>query len=466
MSRREDQPDASSDREDPALEQLWLGLARGDAALPEVLEVPAGRVARGSVTPPASKSVSHRYLNLALLCDREMTVENPLAADDIALLTQALIACGVKVERLREGVHLVPSSATRAAAEPRRIECGNAGTMFRFFTATLTTLPGVFVLDGTPRLRERPIAPLVDALRALGAGIEYLEDDGHAPLRIQGQTLRGGRCQLDASSSSQYLSALLMAAVRAAAPIEIEVQALTSEPYVAITLAALENFGLPVPTHSQGCWRVAPSQAQVLRGGPGRVRVESDLSAAAYPAAAAAITGGAVTIRGVDARSVQGDRRLFEVLAAMGARVRWTDDTLVVEGGPLRGVTADLSDIPDQVPTVAAVACFAGSRTRIDNVAHLRVKESDRLAAMAIELGKAGFLVEERSDGLTIEPAIAAERGPGVVAPCAIDAHDDHRIAMSLALVGLRRPHLSVRDPIVVGKSYPGFWHDLASLLF
>lgn len=440
----------------------WRALARGEDALPEILEVPAGCVAEGAITPPPSKSISHRYLTLALLSGREITVENPLQAEDIDLLSRALSACGVKVEAVNAGLHLAPAPAVaRDLGATTRIECGNAGTMFRFLTATLTTLPGVFVVDGTPRLRERPIAPLVDALRSLGAGIEYLSAEGHAPLRIQGSSLRGGRCRLDASSSSQYLSALLMAGLRARESIEVELQALASAPYVGITLEALRSFGLRVPREARGVWKVEPMGPSELLHGPRRVRVESDFSAAAYPGAAAAITGGRVLIRGVRRDSAQGDRRFFDVLQAMGASVQWQGEQVVVGGGALHGVTVDLCDIPDQVPTVAAVACSAGSPTRIDNVAHLRVKESDRLAAMSIELKKAGYSVEERSDGMTVEPGPIHDREP-----CEVETHDDHRIAMSLALVGLRRPLLRIRSPSVVGKSYPGFWRDLAVLLF
>jgi 3-phosphoshikimate 1-carboxyvinyltransferase len=448
-------------RHQAELDAFWRELAQGRAPLPAALEIPAGRVARGEVTPPPSKSISHRYFNLALLTGRAITVERPLAAEDIALFARALEVCGLGVERGADWVRITPKVDLEQPAE-RTVECGNAGTMFRFLTATLSTLPGRWVLDGTPRLRERPIAPLIAALRALGAEIECLERVGHAPLRIRGGSLRGGRCQLDASSSSQYLSALLMAGLRAKEPIEIEVQALTSHPYIAITADAMRAFGFPLQPARAGRWRSEPMSLAAAARAPERVRVEADLSAAAYPAAAAAITGGQVSIRGIRADTAQGDRRLLEVLAEMGSHVRWLEDGVEVKGAASVGVDLDLSDIPDQVPTVAAVACFARSQSRIRNVAHLRVKESDRLAAIAVELSKAGFSATEQSDGLRI----TGLRNGVAVAPISIDAHDDHRIAMSLALVGLRRPGLSILEPTVVGKSYPTFWRDLASLLF
>lgn len=431
--------------------------------------IPAGRRARGRVTPPSSKSLSHRAFNLALLAGAEVVVERPLQADDIAHFLAALQALGQGVEerydaegRLLE-VRVTPGPPPAGA----EVYCGAAGTLYRFLVATLAALPGDWRLDGVERLRERPVGPLLAALRPLGAEIESLGTggDGYAPLRIRGRRLRGGRTTLDAGASSQYLSAVLMAALVAEGPVEIAVDALTSAPYVDLTLNMIERFSGRVEARAEG-FRVLPGLTA-----PARVRVEADASAACYPAAAAALTGGEVTVAGISASSRQGDRGFLDLLAEMGAEVAWGGDGEGGEGvtvrgtGGLRAVDADLSAMPDQVPTLAALAPFARGVTRIRNVPHLRLKESDRLAAMARELGRVGAEVEELADGLVIPGKWADGTPPATAEPCRVDSHDDHRIAMSMALVGLARPGVAVSSPGVVAKSYPGFWRDLAALV-
>jgi 3-phosphoshikimate 1-carboxyvinyltransferase len=331
--------------------------------------------------------------------------------------------------------------------------------VLRFLTAALAALPGDWRLDGTPRLRQRPVGPLVEALLELGAEVEFLGEEGHPPLRLRGGTLRGGRARLRAGESSQYLSALLMAGLRAPRETEIEVESLTSAPYVELTLAAIARCGGRVERPSPGRFRVVPGLA-----GAETLRVEGDFSAACYPAAAAALTGGRVELVGLEPFSAQGDRAFFELLARMGARVRPLGEAIeVAGGGRLSAVDADLSTMPDQVPTLAALAPFAAGTTRIRNVPHLRIKESDRLAAMAGELRRLGAEAAEEADGLTVRGTWAA--APPPAGPVIVDPHGDHRIAMSLALVGLRRPSTAVRDPEVVSKSYPDFWRDLEGLL-
>jgi 3-phosphoshikimate 1-carboxyvinyltransferase len=432
---------------------------------PDPREVPAGRTARGRVAPPPSKSVTHRYLNLGLLAGAQaragsgggaaLVVERPLDAEDTRLFLAALPSLGFDVEASPGAVRLAP----RGAGGPLEAEifCGNAGTMLRFLTAALTAIPGRFRLDGTPRLRERPVGPLVAALRRLGAVIGCPGREGYAPLEIEGGTLGGGRTALDAGESSQYLSALLMAALAAPAEVTVEVGALTSEPYVGMTLAAAAAFGGQIEAEG-GRFRVRPS-----RLGAERLRVEGDWSAACYPAAAAALTGGEVRIEGMAADSRQGDRGFLDLLAAMGAAVAWSDGGVTVRGGELRGIDADLSAMPDQVPTLAALAPFAAGTTRIGNVPHLRIKESDRLGAMAAELRKLGAEVEEGPGSLAIPGIWHGRRA--TAGPVTVEPHGDHRIAMSLALVGLRRAGVRIAAPEVVGKSYPGFWEDLESLL-
>jgi 3-phosphoshikimate 1-carboxyvinyltransferase len=417
--------------------------------------IPAGVRASGRVRIPPSKSVTHRYLNLALLARQPLTIERPLFAEDTRLFLAALGRLGFRVEEGPEEARLEPAGPPAGEVE---VFCGNAGTMLRFLVASLAAVPGRFRLDGVPRLRERPVGPLVEALRRLGARIEYLGRPGFVPLAIAGGTLGGGSTSLDAGESSQYLSALLMASLRAPAEVTVEVGALTSEPYVEITLAAAAAFGGRIERQGERAYRVWPSPLQA-----DRVRVEGDASAACYPAAAAALTGGVVTLEGLAPDSRQGDRRFLDLLAGMGVEVGWSGGDLTVRGaGGLRAVEADLSGMPDQVPTLAALAPFARGTTRIFNVAHLRIKESDRLEAMATELRKLGAVVEEGPDSLTI-PGLWADREPPGDA-VTVEPRGDHRIAMSLALVGLRRPGVSVASPGVVAKSYPDFWRDFEGL--
>jgi len=423
--------------------------------------IPSGRQARGRVRVPPSKSITHRYLNLALLARRPLIVERPLLAEDTRLFLAALARCGWTVEERPEEIGLEPPGGA-GPHPPTEIFCGNAGTMLRFLIAALAALPGRWLLDGVARLRERPVGPLVEAMGRLGAEVRYLGSPGRVPLEIAGATLGGGVTGLDAGESSQFLSALLMAGLAAPRPLTVEVTALTSAPYVEVTLAAARRCGGRIETLPAAGgklrYRVIPGLLP-----PARLRVEGDASAACYPAAAAALTGGSVLLEGLTADSPQGDRRFLELLARMGAEVDWSGDEVTVRGGPLQAIEADLSAMPDQVPTLAALAPFARGTTRIRNVAHLRLKESDRLSAMATELRRLGAEVEEGTDRLDITGTWW--QAPPPHDRVAVDTHGDHRIAMSLALVGLRRPGVVIESPQVVAKSYPAFWQDFLGLL-
>jgi 3-phosphoshikimate 1-carboxyvinyltransferase len=425
----------------------------------ESREIPSGRKASGRLRVPSSKSLTHRWLNLALLSRRPMVVERPLLAEDTRLFLAALGRCGFRVEESGDDVRLEPGEPPAGEVE---IFCGNAGTMLRFLVATLAVVPGRWRLDGVPRLRERPVGPLVESLRQLGARIEYLAAEGYIPLRIEGASLGAGTTFLDAGESSQYLSAVLMAALRAPGEVTVEVSSLTSGPYVDVTLGAVEAAGGRIERLGPKTWRVHPSDLRVDRAW--RARVEGDWSAACYPAAAAALTGGKVHLDGLARDSRQGDRGFLDLLLEMGAEADWKEDGLEVRGtGKLKGIEADLSTMPDQVPTLAALGPFAAGQTRIFNVAHLRIKESDRLEAMATELRKLGAEVDEGPDSLRI-PGVWSDSNPPSD-PVLVDPRGDHRIAMSLALAGLRRPGVVIGSPEVVAKSYPGFWKDLEMLL-
>lgn len=416
------------------------------------VEVPWGRRVSGELRVPPSKSVTNRALNLALLARRPLTLERPLLAEDTRAFLTALEVLGIAVERVPEGVRLTPGATPDSAA----IDCGASGTMARFMTASLSGLRGAWHVDGSSRLRERPLGPLIDSLRDLGARIDCLGKDGCLPLAIDGGELQGDVVSVDAGASSQYLSALLMAATRARAPVRIEAAGLTSAPYVDLTVEVMGHFGAHIARPAPDSWTVGPGLSS-----PSGYAVEGDLSAACYFAAAAVLTTGRVELTGLREDSRQGDRRFLGLLARIGAAVEWpAPDRVAVTGGErLVGIDVDMSELPDQVPTLAAIAPFAAGTTRIRNVAHLRIKESDRLAACAVELRRLGAVAEELPDGLTVPGVWAREEPPAN--PAEVSSHGDHRIAMSFALVGLRRPGVRIADPAVVSKSYPAFWEDL-----
>jgi 3-phosphoshikimate 1-carboxyvinyltransferase len=413
-------------------------------------------VARGEVTPPSSKSLTQRYLNLALLAGGPMRIGSPLLSADTMHFHRGLEVLGWTIRATPGAWALEPPNRSVRQAE---INCGASGTMLRFLTASLATVPGRWRLIGTERLAARPIAGLVDALRGLGAEIDRLEKGAALPLQILGGTLRGGECELDATPSSQYLSALLMAAVRAPRPVRLTLRGLTSLPYIDLTLAAMARFGVAVEPESAAVFRLSPTSYR-----PQDVEVETDVSAACYFAAAAALTRGDVLIHGVRRDTNQGDVAFLKLLDEMGAVVRWEEGGVRVQGREaLRAVDVDLSAMPDQVPTLAALAPFCVGTTRIHGVAHLRLKESDRLSVMSRELRRLGAVVREGDEELTIEGVWAHREPPEV--PVRVRSCDDHRIAMSLALVGLRRRGATLLEPGVVNKSYPAFWDDLDSVV-
>jgi len=422
---------------------------------PDPLEVPSGRRLDGRVEIPPSKSITHRMLVLALLSGQALEIERPLLADDTRRMLAALGALGWSVRADVAAVVLRPPTRPVEAAA---IDCGGAGTMMRLLCGALATIPGRFRLDGAPRLRQRPMAALVEALRGLGAQIEYLGEEGFAPLEITGVQLRGGEIELEAGESSQFVSALLLAASRAAGPVEVHARGLVSAPYVDLTREALGRFGVSVEVKGSR-FRVEPGLRAVAS-----VSIEGDYSAAAYPAAGAALSGGRVVLDGLENDSAQGDRALLQLLETMGAEVEWNDGSITVTGtGILLALDQDLSRMPDQVPTLAALAPFARGTTRMRNVSHLRLKESDRLEVMRRELERVGARVSLENDDLSIHGCWATVDPP--TTPVTIDPEADHRIAMSMALVALRRPGITIGDPAVVEKSYPGFWRDLDLLM-
>lgn len=415
---------------------------------------PPSRPISAVIRPPGSKSITNRVLLLAALAEGRSRIENALFADDSRLMIDALSALGVSVAADEDQrTAWVTGCGGRWPVGDAHLYGGNAGTVVRFLAAALCLGQGEYVLDGSARMRQRPISPLVDALRNLGAQISHGHQDGALPIQIAARGLRGGPVRLDAPESSQFVSALLMPAPLARADVLIDVVGpVVSGPYVRMTQSLMERFGAVVIADGV-CKFIVPA---LQRYDAQEIAVEPDASAATYFFAAAGLCGGRVTVEGLGSASIQGDLRFVRLLEQMGCRAdlkRLETTVYGPPGGLLRGIDADLGDIPDTAPTLAVLAVFADGPTRIRNVANLRAKESDRIAALAAGIQRLGGEVEIHADGLTILPARE---------PCAasIDTFEDHRIAMSFALAGLRLDGVTIRDAECVAKTYPDFFRD------
>lgn len=409
-----------------------------------------------SVRVPGSKSITNRAALCAALASGESVLEGALESDDTDAMRVALGALGVPIT-VEGDVWRVSGRGGRLAAPAAPLDARASGTTARFLTAAATLADGPVVIDGAPRMRERPIDDLVDALRALGAQVEILGRSGCPPVRVAGGGLPGGRAAIDARRSSQFVTAVLLAAPYARRDVVLEPVdgIVVSRPYVDLTLEVMAAFG------AEAGWDEGGRTLRVAAGRPYRARryaIEPDASAAAYPFAAAAIAGGEVRVPGVPARSQQADFRLLGILEQMGCTVERRGDTVAVRGpaGRLRAVDVDMNDLPDAVLALAVVALFAEGTTRIRNVANLRIKETDRLAALERELCKLGARARAGPDWLEIEP--------GPLRGAAIDTYDDHRMAMSFALAGLRVPGVVIRDPGCVAKTWPDYFDALARL--
>jgi 3-phosphoshikimate 1-carboxyvinyltransferase len=413
---------------------------------------PPGRL-DAVLTAPPSKSATQRALVAASLARGVSRLVRPLVADDAAFLAAALRSIGLGVTITGAGPGLVAEvDATRDVTAPAApLMVGNAGTAMRFLTARLAGERDVFVVDGDARMRQRPIEPLVAALRALGAAAASIPGNGCPPVRVGGRGLPGGHARLPGGVSSQFLSALLLAGPMAGAGLDIEVEGpLVSRPYVDLTIDMMRRFGVTAAADAVERFRVAAGQSYRA----GEVVIEGDWSSASYLFAAAALVPGRVEVHGLENASLQGDARFLDCLQEMGCRVTRGTNSIVVEGPErLRGIEADLADMPDVAPTLAVVALFATGETRILGVPHLRFKESDRIAALCATIARLGGEAEQAPDGLFVRPR--ALRG------AALDPHDDHRLAMAFAVAGLRLPGVVILNPGCVSKSYPGFWDDL-----
>lgn len=411
--------------------------------------------------PPGSKSITNRALILAALGTGTSHLGGVLDSQDTRVMVESLRRLGISVNHQpSDCTAVVTGCGGLPPAASADLWLENSGTSIRFLTAVAALGRGTYRLDGNARMRERPIGELCEALNALGANVVCEEGNACPPLVVTAARLPGGRAQVGAEKSSQFLSALLMAAPCAQGPVELVVQgALVSEPYVEMTLRMMQAFGVQVePGVKRGDEQRTSERYRIV---PQRYKgtdyeVEPDASAASYFFAAAAITGGAVTVQGLSRGSLQGDVRFAMVLEQMGCDVEWGDSSITVRGKALRGVDVDMNEISDTAQTLAAVGPFAAGPTRIRNVAHIRHKETDRIKAVAAELVRLGIKVDEHADGLTIHP--------GPLRGTTVETYDDHRMAMSFALIGLRVPGIRIADPGCTAKTYPGFFDDLKSL--
>ncbi|EGI0339556.1 3-phosphoshikimate 1-carboxyvinyltransferase, partial [Salmonella enterica] len=410
----------------------------------------------GAINLPGSKSVSNRALLLAALACGKTVLTNLLDSDDVRHMLNALSALGINYTLSADRTRCDITGNGGALRAPGALELflGNAGTAMRPLAAALCLGQDEIVLTGEPRMKERPIGHLVDSLRQGGANIDYLEQENYPPLRLRGGFI-GGDIEVDGSVSSQFLTALLMTAPLAPEDTTIRVKGeLVSKPYIDITLNLMKTFGVEIANHHY--------QQFVVKGGqqyhsPGRYLVEGDASSASYFLAAGAIKGGTVKVTGIGRKSMQGDIRFADVLEKMGATITWGDDFIACTRGELHAIDMDMNHIPDAAMTIATTALFAKGTTTLRNIYNWRVKETDRLFAMATELRKVGAEVEEGHDYIRITP-------PAKLQHADIGTYNDHRMAMCFSLVALSDTPVTILDPKCTAKTFPDYFEQLARM--
>ncbi|AHG77544.1 3-phosphoshikimate 1-carboxyvinyltransferase [Mannheimia varigena] len=422
---------------------------------------PISRV-EGEINLPGSKSLSNRALLLAALAKGTTRVTNLLDSNDIRHMLNALKSLGVNY-KLSEDKTVCEVQGIGGAFQAQNglsLFLGNAGTAMRPLAAALC-LKGKnkaqIILTGEPRMKERPIKHLVDALRQVGAEVEYLENEGYPPLAITNSGLTGGKVKIDGSISSQFLTALLMSAPLAENDMEIEIIGdLVSKPYIDITLSMMKDFGVTVENRDYHIFSVKGNQTYIAP--QDNYLVEGDASSASYFLAAGAIKGN-VKVTGIGKKSIQGDRLFADVLEAMGAKITWGEDFIQAEQAPLKGVDMDMNHIPDAAMTIATTALFAEGETVIRNIYNWRVKETDRLTAMATELRKIGVTVEEGEDFIRIQP-FALDK----FQHAEIETYNDHRMAMCFSLIALSNTPVTILDPNCTAKTFPTYFTELDKL--
>ena len=401
---------------------------------------------------PGSKSYTHRALIVAALAEGESIIQGGLLSEDTYYTQKGLELLGAEIS-WDDGIFRVRGTGGIIKNPARDIYLGNAGTSMRFLTSIVALGQGTFMLTGSRRMQERPIQDLLDVLASFGVNAYTKENTGCPPVIIESNGLRGGEARLKGSLSSQYLSSILLASPYASQDVHIEIIGdLVSRPYVDMTMETMRSFGVKVTHWQHRSFRVPAGQRYLARN----YMVEGDTSSACYFWAAAAITGGRVAITNVPPDSLQGDLGFLKILEKMRCWVKMGESGITVEGGKLRGIEVDMNSMPDVVPTLSVVAAFAKGNTIIKNVPHLRIKETDRLKAVATELQRMGIEVKERIDGLIITG--------GKPKAATIETYNDHRMAMSFALAGLVVPGVRIKNESCVQKSFPDFWDRLEGL--
>jgi len=411
----------------------------------------------GEVNLPGSKSLSNRALLLAALAEGTTKITNLLESDDTRYMLNALRKLGIEYELSSDKTvcTVVGNAGTINVTTSKELFLGNAGTAMRPLCATLCLGKGTFVLTGEPRMKERPIGHLVDALRQAGAKITYQENDGYPPLQIEASGLDGGEISIDGAISSQFLTALLMAAPMAKNDMTITIIGeLVSKPYIDITLDIMKKFGVVVEHNNYKTFFIKAGQTYKAID---TFMVEGDASSASYFLAAAAIKGGTVKVTGIGKKSIQGDVAFVDVLEEMGAKVEWGDNYISITRDTLKAIDMDFNHIPDAAMTIATTALFVEGTTVLRNIYNWRVKETDRLFAMATELRKVGAEVEEGEDYLKISP-------PKHLKHANIDTYDDHRMAMCFSLLALDDVSVTINDPECTAKTFPNYFDVLESI--
>jgi len=418
---------------------------------------------QGTVRLPGSKSISNRTLLLAALAEGTTTIHDLLASDDTTVMLDALRTLGIQWEQKDARTHVVHGTGGTLPVGQADLFMGNAGTAIRPLTAALAVIGGDYTLHGVERMHERPIGDLVDALNAVGARIEYTGNPGYPPLHIRAGDVQPDRIAVRGNVSSQFLTALLMSAPLMARTKAVTIEVvgdLISKPYIEITLNLMRRFGVTVTQDGWASFTVQPGQ--VYRS-PGSIHVEGDASSASYFLAAGAIAGGPVRVEGVGRESIQGDVRFADALEQMGATIIRGDNWIEARSnGVLKAIDADFNHIPDAAMTIAVAALYADGTSTLRNIASWRVKETDRLAAMATELRKVGAIVEEGPDYLRVTP-------PEQLSPATIDTYDDHRMAMCFSLAALdgaarRGNAMRINDPKCVAKTFPDYFETFSGI--
>ena len=411
----------------------------------------------GEINIPGSKSISNRVLLLATLARGSTTLTNLLDSDDIRYMLASLKQLGIQYTLSEDKTECVVegNEGPISSASAQSLFLGNAGTAMRPLCAALTLGQGEFTLTGEPRMEERPIGDLVDALRQLGADVTYLKNDGFPPLTINATGLNGGDVEIAGDLSSQFLTALLMVAPLTKDSVNIKIKGeLVSKPYIDITIALMKQFGVEVINHQYQRFEIKAGQHYVS---PGKVLVEGDASSASYFLAAGAIKGGEVKVTGVGRLSIQGDVKFADALAQMGADIEWGDDYIIARKSTLTAIEMDMNHIPDAAMTIATAALFATGTTKLTNIYNWRIKETDRLAAMATELRKVGAIVEEGHDYITITP-------PAELNTAAIDTYNDHRMAMCFSMMAFADCGITINDPDCTSKTFPDYFVQFTQL--